>query len=137
VRVEIHEKLGNGNWVTYTNPLIVVSHGCAIDKPHADILHVCRLRLINELNATNIGNVRGGGVKDAMHLDDVPTLGEAFVDFGYWYRVLHDDLRAARADGRCVASMTPEGRLELQAHLYRFHTRRLVGEMPPPDRDDW
>ena len=137
MRVVIHERLGDKGPTTHDGPILVVSHGCIIDKPHSHVLHVCRLMRVDQLSPTDVGNIRGGGVKYAMYLDDVPVLGEMYVDFRHWHRVLREDLRAAQNDGRRVASMSPDGRLDLQAQLYRFHTRRLIGEAPPPDPEDW
>jgi hypothetical protein len=71
-----------------------------------------------------------------MYLGDVPTIGESFVDFRYWHRVLRQDLVDARGSKQCIASMTVDGRINLQMHLFRFHTRRFPLEDLPPDPDD-
>lgn len=115
---------------------MLVMHGCQIDKPDTSVLHACRVRPLTDLSSRYADRVRNGGVKETMYLSDVPTLGEMYVDFRYWHRVLRSDLDAARARGGCVASMTVDGRLSLQTHLFRFHTRRLPDEAAPTDPDE-
>lgn len=135
--VEIRERLGADPEEVFQHPVMLLSHACEFDdKPHVKVLQVCRVRPMSVQNPQDVGNIRAGAQKDTMYLGDVPTLGEMFADFRFWHRVLREDLDAARAQARCVASMTLDGRLSLQAHLYRFHTRRLLGEAPPNNPDD-
>lgn len=135
--VQVHEKLGDDALTSTTHPLVLLSHGCMYEKRRdGDVLLACRVRTFVRMSANDIGNVRAGGVKHTMYLGEVPTIGEAFADFRYAYRVLRDDLVAANHAGRRVASMTVDGRVDLQVHLFRFFTRRLPLEDLPPDPED-
>ena len=132
----VHEQLGARSLQTTVNPLMLITHGCEIDKAGVDVLLVCRVRELSQLDGGLPGDVRSGRVRSAMYLGQVGPLAESFADFRYMHRVLRSDLTTARAAGSCVASMTVDGRLSLQTHLYRFHTRRFPGDPVPTNPDD-
>ncbi len=121
---------------TTSYPLLLLSHGCEIDKNGADVLLVARIREVTELSAGNQGYLRLGRVRNAMLLTDLPAFNESFADFGYTFRVLRSELDRADGDGRRVASMSVDGRIALQVFLYRFYARRFPGDPFPDDPDD-
>lgn len=120
---------------TTRHPLLLISHGCEVDKATIDVLLVARIRSLLELSGGLQGDVKRAAVRSAMHLPAVSSLPEGFVDFRYMLRALREDLDRADREGRRVASMTVDGRLALQVYLYRFHTRRFPGDPLPSDQD--
>lgn len=135
--INIHERLSNEPMRTSSRPLLLLSHGCEIDKTNVDVFLVCVIRLLTELSDGQPNQVRTGQIRSAMYLEDVPQVGEAFADFRYFFRVLRSEIEAGRQGGRCVASMTPDSRVALQVFLFRYHSRRFPGEPLPDDPDDW
>jgi hypothetical protein len=66
-------------------------------------------------------------------LPEVAGIGEGFLDFRYIHRVTKQEIEAALAAGRRVASMTDDGRTALLAYLYRFFSRQTDPPDDPPE----
>lgn len=115
---------------------MLTTHGCEVDKPSGDVLQVCRVAKVTDLDRSRQASVRNGAMRNTLYLGMVQGLGDAYVDFRYVHRVLRTDLQAADANARRIVSMTVDGRIALQEHLYRYHTRRLPGAPLPDDPDD-
>lgn len=131
--MEITETLGARSR-TYSYTVIVLSHGCEIDKREANVAICARVKPVSgERSARYAEALRDGNVAHAMYLPESSTLPESYVDFRGIYRVALDDARRAIAEGRRCLSLSEAGQLALQGFVYRFFARvRLEDLLTPP-----
>ncbi len=123
IEVSDHDGRGAGR---ANKTVMLLSHGCEIDKPDLPTLLCALVGDIRSINVSRAGDLRAGRVINAMHLPaEVSGLPEGYVDFRSIYRVPRSIIQASIASGRRLVCMTELGRNALGAFLYRFFTRRL------------
>lgn len=132
--MEITETFGQKSR-TNSYTVIVLSHGCEIDKRDASVAICGRVKpLSGERSARFIEALREGNVAHAMYLPESSTLAESYVNFRDIYRVALDDARRAIAEGRRRLCLSDAGQLALQGFIYRFFARVRLEDLliPPP-----
>jgi hypothetical protein len=112
---------------------MVLSHGCEIDKPDANVCLVSRVRPITDQREKFQERIRSGRIANVMYLPSEGRLDESYVDFRYIYRLPYKQIGATRfdqagqrgfegTDGR-RCSLSDEGQQTLHGAIARFFLR--------------
>ena len=104
---------------------LVLDHECQVAKPRSGHVLCTCVFPVAFLNVGDQGHVRANKVRHTMYLAEVPGWTEAFADFRYIFRARKERLQQLVELGARAASMSEEGRLALQEHVYRHFARRL------------
>jgi len=117
-------------------PLLLLTNDCDIDRV-GEFAFLLAVRVVPyaRIDPGTVGNIRNGTVTKAMPLEGHPRFGEHFIDFREVHRIPRDAVVSANADGRRVASMTDDARLQVigwfHEHLARRQEPRRPGERAP------
>lgn len=121
------------------NTVMVVSHGCEIDKPSAKSCYVADVKSLETIPENQKGSIRQGKVAAVIYLPLLEPLGgESFVDLRTMYRVqlsqlCASELRTEPNGDRVrmltdpsirVGALSDDGVTVLHGQLILFFTRR-------------
>lgn len=121
--------------------VMVISHGCEIDKPNANTCYVADVKPLSAIPANGHGSIRQGKVGAVIYLPLNESLGgEYFVDLRGIYRVQFsqicdtelrtesngDRVRVLSDPSIRLAALSDDGVAVLQGQLILFFTRKRI-----------
>jgi len=121
--IGIRENLVGTEKVYAGTAVIVLSHGCDIDKKDTNAILCAQTRPLAKQKPQFADAIRRGDVINAMYLPQIGILAESYVDFRLTHRVSKVELEKAMHSGRRIASLSADGQMALHVYLFRFFTR--------------
>ncbi|HLF94907.1 MAG TPA: hypothetical protein VJB14_15680 [Planctomycetota bacterium] len=119
-----------GTMTRKTIAAIVLTHSCELDKPNTKNAIVAELRPMSLVTRQQAELIKESRVLSAVHIGDVPTFGDSFVDFRELHRVPKFQLANKLTTGR-NAALDDEGCVQIAVYLFRFFVR-VLPQLPPP-----
>jgi hypothetical protein len=124
--IQISESLTGGKKKEARYRVIVLSHGCEIDKRDNHTCLCARIVALDNRPPTYVEALRIGDVANAMYLAPIAGWGEAYVDFRFIFRVHRSQFQEAAGSPSRVASMSEAGQFALQIALFAFFGRVVL-----------
>ena len=132
-QVTVTHKLPEGSGEapqTLVSNVVVLSHGCDIDKPKSDTVLVARAIRISALPAVGLaGEIRKNRVHHALYLPaEGPVREDVYVDWRSIQPVDKAELLRARSTERYIATITVSGISRRLPAIFWAHSRTAFGD---------